>query len=265
MEIKYENKYVAFIDVLGFSDLVFKDKPKVQEFFNAIDEAFNYFSITEEIEKISISDSIIFLAADNDSDFVTLLKMVQNLQGNLASNNIWVRGGITFGEVSFNDKKNIIVGEGFINSYKLEKQAIQPRIIIDPRIVKKLNCSLKEFQVKINPVLGEGAFNYTIIYDGTNSDYFEDVIFINYADRILIESLFYLKTIPIGDTMMDKVYEHLKLNLYGSQQHYSKYLWVKKYLQKVILDNLLLSNQPEHLNYKYKAAFNYWEKKFSSL
>lgn len=56
-----KNKYVAFLDVMGFKDLVNgKQNGRLQEYFNEITSVLNKLRIDkEDIESLMINDSII--------------------------------------------------------------------------------------------------------------------------------------------------------------------------------------------------------------
>ncbi len=63
----------------------------------------------------------------------------------------------------------------------------------------------------------------------------DDSIFVCYANKLLSRSLNEERNRnPDQTSDIELVYEFLQKNLYGSQKHYSKYLWLKKYFQEVL-------------------------------
>ena len=244
MEIKYQEKYVAFIDVLGFSSLVETDsKEKLQNYFNVIKIAFQVFDEQKkEIKKCIISDSIILIANDSEDDFKLLLTAIRTLQSMLALSDIWVRGGIAFGSVYYDQQANIIVGKGFIKAYLLEKNhAIYPRVIIDPSILSKLNCNRTEFCAKFNNHDYLSLHNRNLIhnYQSSSPVYMQrttpdDAIFVCYANQVIADSM--LESKSSVEPGLNRVYDFIRANLYGPQQHYSKYLWLKKYFNDVLVE-----------------------------
>lgn len=237
MDIVFENKYVAFIDVLGFSSMVEGDnQDKLTTYFNVLGAAFELFDETKQnIKKQIISDSIILIANDDDDDFKVLLTAISNLQASLASFDIWVRGGIAFGPIFNDEDKNVIVGKGYIKAYTLEKEAKYPRVIIDPSIVSKMGLNLQQFYKKFNGPVGPTSIKLIHNYEvnGRLRLTEDDAIFVNYANRIMIESL----RDPFNDVLGARMsINNLKRNLYGPQQHYHKYLWLKKYFHEVIIE-----------------------------
>jgi hypothetical protein len=236
MEIKFEDKYVAFIDVLGFTALVDSNNTdRLQIYFDAMEVAFNIFTEDKRnLKKFIISDSIIFIANDTEEDFKTLLKAIRNLQAFLAMNDIWVRGGIAFGPVFYEDTAHIIVGKAFIKAYLLEKEAKYPRVIIDPSILTKLNINLRTFYEEYNGFPHQRHDDSKLIHDygfyGYKRFTPDDAIFVCYAHRVF--NIAEQEGKKYKNTQLKVVYNHLKGNLYGPQQHYHKYLWVKKYFHE---------------------------------
>lgn len=262
MKITYENKYVAFLDVLGFSSLVEKkDQEKLENYFFVIDEAFKFFEDKrKKIKKLIISDSIILTAPDTEEDFMHMLSSIRTLQALLATYGIWVRGGITFGEVFVDNDKNIIVGKGYIKAYLLEKEAIYPRVIIDPSILSKKNLTRHEFYEKYDSHKHRDPLKYKRIhdYDFYNHKRYtqDDAIFLCYANAVIIKSF---KT--DGTTTLVDTYRHIKVGLYGEQKHYHKYLWLKKYFLECLEEIDLYADN----NFPHKSALNTFIIDFKAL
>lgn len=240
MQLQFTNKYVAFLDVLGFSALVnSNENEKLNEYFTLVEMAFDLFDDDKKnIQKLAISDSIILIANDNEADLRILLKAIRTLQYSLAINDIWLRGGIAYGEVYYNEETKTIVGKGFIKAYLLENEAVYPRVILDPSILKHLGLTRTELYHKFNGAAHQGVAEDKLLHDygvwaykrHTN----DDAIFVSYAHGIVHESL--VNQTDRKENNIETIYKHLRTNLYGSQQHYAKYLWLKKYFQETILE-----------------------------
>jgi len=260
MKIEFSNKYVAFIDVLGFSDMVYSNsKEKLEKYFEIVDMAFEIFNDDKKkLNKLAISDSIILIAEDSEESFRILLKAIRTLQTYLARRDIWVRGGISVGEVYFDSRSNTIVGKGFINAYLLEKEAIYPRVIIDPQILGKLGLTRRELYKNLNKEPHERT-DGKLIHDyglGNHVRYTnDDALFVCYANKVLARSLSTeYKPRPNEISDIEAVYEYLKKNLYNSQKHYSKYLWLKKYFQEVLHEYLRNSVGEDSVDKQYVDA-----------
>lgn len=136
MEIKYEDKIVAFIDVLGFSNLVYSDKLEpISHYYEMILTDFKEAAIKKNLKFLMISDSIVVHAPQTKDGFFAVIKVLSSLQHRLLLKGILIRGGVSFGKLYVNETDNIIVGTGLINAYNLEKKAIYPRIIIDRNVI----------------------------------------------------------------------------------------------------------------------------------
>lgn len=242
MKIVYQNKYVAFIDVLGFSELVDSKNPdkksKLEAYFTRIESAFENYDVKKAmLEKYVVSDSIILAVEDSEDGFRLLLNAVRMLQSSLSVLDIWVRGGISFGEVFFKKEPNIVVGEGYIKAYLLEKQASFPRIIIDPRIFAKLNLTMEEFYRRFNGPISEDYRNEKLIHGHELSNAYRlnnnDANYVCYASHLITEAM--QGKLYKGEKSLNVVYKNLRTNLYSSQAHYAKYLWLKNYFLEVIL------------------------------
>ncbi|OQX77230.1 MAG: hypothetical protein B6D61_07495 [Bacteroidetes bacterium 4484_249] len=229
-----QKKYVAFLDVLGFKELVGNHKvDSLETYFNTIKNTLQIIQRDKgNIESILISDSTILISPDTKEDFKTLLRAVQTIQAKLALKDIWLRGAISFGEVYFDKDSNLVVGKGLVNAYLLESEAIYPRVIIDTSIIPRIADNRQAFFDFINPKY-ENFINEKLKLIHNMHHYTEeDSFFVAYAHRIILDSI-ETKTIHI-------IYKKIKKNLYSNPKHYKKYLWTKNYFMEVLynLDNL---------------------------
>jgi hypothetical protein len=231
MEISYEDQYVAFIDVLGFKDLVTKQQnlAKLNDYFRFVKR---YLSQQDGINRIAISDSIILTAPNSLADFRQLILSISQFQAALATIDIWIRGGVSFGPVYFDKADSIIVGSGFIDAFLLENEAKFPRVIIDPRILKKLAVSRYDFYLLMNgPESFKDNTGHLIHEYGMAARLTDDdTIFISYAQRIL------LKLSKNDEGELIKIYQFILRSLYSSQSTHEKYLWLKKYFRESVIE-----------------------------
>lgn len=254
-----KDKFVAYIDVMGFSNLVNKGS---SENLDA------YFSkITDELEKLKkekvkiqsflISDSIILISPDGLSGFKQIVIAVRRIQSALLWRKVLLRGAISFGQVYYNPIHNIVVGKGFIKAYLLEQEAIYPRVIIDPSIIKKISDDKIGFLKLVNQS-EKYNFRNRLIYSGSDfSKIAEDGIFVDYATRTVQENELN------GNIKM--IYQTIVENLYTEQKLYSKYIWLRDYfLESLRLTNSLVA--PDTNEEKaHKKNLNDWILKFERL
>ena len=149
MEI--ENKFCAFIDILGFKNKTknfenavkyYKDYIRCYDLFTSIDK--NIFADIngenkkqEEIEEIIFSDSIILYSAD----WLRLIQRVANVMAALLELGFWFRGGIGYGKYygDISNSRISMVSEGLVEAVELEeKKAIYPRIILSSKVLTKM-------------------------------------------------------------------------------------------------------------------------------
>jgi hypothetical protein len=242
-------QYVAFIDVLGFSEMVNSSEfERINIYFNTVEKAFEKFDLLKGgIKKLAISDSIILIADDTEESFALLLTAVQSLQTYLAHNQIWVRGAISFGEVWYEhtEKGDILVGKGYIKAYKLEGEAKVPRMIIDPAILVKQNRNRTEFCLKYNCDESGKRKRVKLIHEHSvwsqTKLIGDDAIFVSYADKLFYELVeshdLHILTMIDFSTAFSK-------SLYSSQAQYEKYLWLKKYFVETL--NGICADKKEH-------------------
>jgi hypothetical protein len=164
------NSVVAFIDILGFKDIVkANDKSKnddiIFELQLALEQAFKK-SITtnkhwvdnellkEKLKHKQFSDNIYisFDFKDDYSDYELAVYMVTTIAAHyqriMLTKGFYVRGGIATGTVYFDEY--MIFSNALIKAYEIEsKIAKYPRIIIDDGVIKKLNKISKQNIIRI--------------------------------------------------------------------------------------------------------------------
>lgn len=153
------DRLVAFIDILGFRNLVTGMQADLMNYYFIRDllkeTAILLSEITKPVsnhnnEKISkpldslettiFSDSIVLscpISETNPKSEIFFISFSQFLSARLLRNGISVRGGIARGWCYHKD--NIVFGEGLIKAYDLEsKVASFPRIVLDDEVVTRL-------------------------------------------------------------------------------------------------------------------------------
>lgn len=144
----YENRFIAFIDILGFKNII--DKTLMdQETYKTVLSAVNYISgVRKEnyegflseygiLKEVSVfSDSIVIsYAYDITGGLFHILMDLVFISFNLTASGIFIRGGVTYGELYH--KESVCFGPAMIKAYKLEsEEAIYPRIVVDEVAIK---------------------------------------------------------------------------------------------------------------------------------
>ena len=222
-----EKKYVAFLDVLGFKELVRQKGERLNSYFETIHTALNDIELDKaEITSQLVSDSIILACDFSNDNLRLLLKAVQTIQSRCALKNIWIRGAITIGDIHFDRKLNVVVGNGLTDSYLLESQEKFPRIIIDPKVLSLENGfgSRAKFIKEFNKV--DNRDGIPLIHESysENETIETDAIFVSFAERLISQ----------GVDSIQSIYENIQKELYFNQKNYPKYLWLKQYFIEVL-------------------------------
>lgn len=165
--LNYETRAIAFIDVMGFKELLFSPNSPIDllqdyyrnasEFLDGKSATYNMSAPEDSFKKLFVSDSIILsvkFSSDQGTNTARIARFFNSialLQYTLATKSkIWTRGAVSIGDLCINERQNVLVGPAFVQAYELEKLADYPRIIIDPKLLKYFGHNQKEFIKKIN-------------------------------------------------------------------------------------------------------------------
>lgn len=260
------DKFVAFIDVMGFSNLVNRDSVSdLESYFLTVTEVLNKIKTDKgEIQSLLISDAIILIAPTGLKGLRDIIIATRRIQSALLWRKILLRGAISYGQVFYDKNENIIVGKGFIKAYLLEQEAIFPRVIIDPSIIKIVAEDREGFFKSLHKNLDDSYDDRLVYRKSDFSLISDDSIFIDYANKTI------LKFTINGN--IKKVYETINKNLYSDQKLYSKYVWLRdyfierlklnySYLKVVLNDNINQTNSTK----KQMKDLAQWLEKFERL
>ncbi len=134
---KYKDCYVAFIDILGFKNIVSGyGCDFIEKIFNDIlcfkpEPMVDLPEVFSNVKHYVMSDSVVlYIEADIKDSFMALVEFCYHVQIMLANrpNPILVRGGVVRGNIYH--KGNVLFGTGLTNAYMLENSlAKYPRIV----------------------------------------------------------------------------------------------------------------------------------------
>ncbi len=151
MNPPYNDRIVAFIDILGFESLIKRlgdDGDLHSKLLWALRRIGHYKEIAgkpeyaqKELEVSVFSDSIV-ISSQPEHIFDVVWSCV-GLQSQLLALAILTRGGISMGRTYH--QKDILYGDGMIKAYRLESgAAIYPRIIVDPNLMPRVSRGQRE-------------------------------------------------------------------------------------------------------------------------
>lgn len=145
--MKYEEKIVAFIDILGFKSLV-NDESKCEDvgallklpYFIRQDSIVKMFKL-KGVMMTSISDSLVFSIGLKERGAMNKMTKLLSVftQTLLSQYSLLLRGGIAIGKL-YHDNE-IVYGPGLVKAYELEsKIAVYPRIVM---LSSEFDCSIQ--------------------------------------------------------------------------------------------------------------------------
>lgn len=162
---QYEDKIVAFVDIMGMKQLIINSqKPSDLFMYTAITATWKNCPFTKEFKIVSFSDCM-YIIADKEKlndlfwllahfshcmlfdDSTKEMDETKNICTDIHFEHCHkVRGGITFGKICTFDTS--VFGSAAINAYSLEcKEAVNPRILIDKPAFDAANISLSNCNI----------------------------------------------------------------------------------------------------------------------
>jgi hypothetical protein len=142
--LPYQEKLVAFIDILGISDKVEKggyDSAEIVDIMNKIrtyvDSGCSPLSSEGRLNSLQIGDGY-FIIVDFDcvDEICKILSVVQ--WQILVYSHMLLRGALTAGGVAIGDEEEYFIGPAIIEVLKLEREiAIFPRIVVNNKEIEK--------------------------------------------------------------------------------------------------------------------------------
>lgn len=251
--MEYENRYIAFIDILGFRSLL---KERTAEELYDIINKFQTQSFKAKQNKINkeedfkldfqvtcFSDNVVISCLNekdekNSTSLIHFLEEIVNYQLILNIYKITIRAGITKGELVHQD--DICYGPGLVRAYYLESEiAIFPKIVIDNNIVYELNLANQtEKDIYLQLSQGENLFHFIDTFK-TYNDWLNEVEEMSQSKQN--ESKRYILGIKLQlKNLREVIVEGLKNENADVQL---KYRWMQKKYNNCITPHLLKSNK----------------------
>lgn len=124
-------RYVGFIDIMGFKDMVMKlSHESIYEMMKKIDDAktlnenISWTKITGKLVRTTnYSDSIMIYSKDNSYDSLfSFICTISAMLGDLFIENIPFKGAISFGKMTLDTDRSIFFGQPLIDSFLLQEE-----------------------------------------------------------------------------------------------------------------------------------------------
>lgn len=182
---QYEDRVVAFVDVLGFKDLVMQSQSDERVLLNitsALSSLYEWIwqweadGCNSSFAFTQLSDSVVLSAiTDTQDSFEMLLQLMLGIVDIAYNNGVVVRGGIARGGLIHD--KEMVVGPAMVYAYLLEsKKAVYPRIIISEELKNEFDANLQEY-VDSQPNLDEiPSFNKIFKQDDEDGVWYMDYV-----------------------------------------------------------------------------------------
>lgn len=256
MERIYENRLVAFIDILGFKEMIYSSESRI-DIGNTIKTAMKYFKkwespdrwglklieIEEDAQKkcmsdfeiyqktvcTCFSDSIVISIKVNENKineaFSTMIANLADMGNYLMKNGVLIRGAITIGNLH-HDRNGVIYGSGLIEAYELESNmANVPRIILSKKLINSLNYPLTSKHDRYP------YHQYLARFEDGCVGFHQMILLQVIQNSTVIEPLELKETLrKVKSTIINGLDNNLQ-----SPKVYLKYQWLKKEYDKLII------------------------------
>jgi hypothetical protein len=150
--ITLETRIVAFVDLLGYKDMVIHDSEVAAGTSQYVDKLYKISKqvkgmVDPAIDLKFFSDCIALSATPAFRSFEKICKTCHDLQSSFLAEEILVRGGISFGK-HFSDS-DFLFSRGLVDAYLLEvEKARTPRIIVSPDLMDLFQGEAMNFLVR---------------------------------------------------------------------------------------------------------------------
>jgi hypothetical protein len=128
--LSYSDRFVLFMDILGYRNLVrSKGSESPEEIYLIVRDSYWFHSYSDILDIRIISDSIVVISRDDEpSSFISIANIANNLVDSFLLKGILLRGAISYG--SHFERHGITISPALIEAYELEaKEAVHPRVI----------------------------------------------------------------------------------------------------------------------------------------
>ena len=225
----YSEKYVAFIDILGFSDLVCnadQNIEKLETIIESIDRLKNTACDDPDTETITtyFSDCILISSSRTAAGLHNLLESTRVIAENLLQIDILIRGGFAVGNIHHSPEG--VFGPAMIEAYNLESDLRgHPRIIASNR-----------FWMDVTEI-GESAEKYFIYDDSEPACYYFHYLraYAEYRGPVVGSIAFDLYAPLVRYYIAKRIETHKE-----DERKFKKAIWLERYWNETVAFNDVL-------------------------
>jgi hypothetical protein len=222
----YDDRYVAYMDILGFRSLV----QRIPSEPGLYDEAVGAFNQLEtrlpvdlapekcDFRQQIISDGIVMSSDNTSAGLEFLVFAIEQLSIALLTLGMFTRGGLAKGKLHHDDK--VIFGEGFLEAYFLESEiAKYPRIIVGRTVYDDMSDFSTSGDVVLQPHIrhaDDGPAFVHVLHSLANPP---------------------TESCSIGESKVEEeIRRHLQVNIFAEMhvpRHFEKVRWFANYWNSV--------------------------------
>jgi len=183
----YEKKLAVFIDILGTKESNFDDLYKINNIFHKELIRIKEREMSCKKFTTSFSDCAYIIYEINDLDenetafFYYIHDSLTDLVNTISTiqiNGFMCRGGISYGELYYDENTKIVFGPAINEAYKLETEAIMPRIILSDELGyilydKENNVIKDKFKKLIRKDEFDDRYYLNFLYTFSQFDFFD--------------------------------------------------------------------------------------------
>lgn len=170
----FSEQYVAFLDILGFSELVRQAdedlyaRDTIRQCIATLHGTMKIYP-ESELKFTQFSDCIVLSAPRNENGMLWIFDGCIRLTVALLKRGVLVRGGVAIGNLQHT--KDLLFGTGLLRAYAFDRAGGPPRIVVDPAVVKdghettlltvKWSAAVREDDFDLSPIV------HTLLYAET--------------------------------------------------------------------------------------------------
>lgn len=158
MNNNYKLCYVAYIDILGFTNKVIESVNNVQT-LNEIINLQNYLTDIKCKKGISdkktyfVSDSFFFVFPFENNEISSVIWEIADMQAHIIDMGHLIRGAVTIGKTVYNEK--FLFGPSVNEVVALEKKIEYPRVVLSNRLLEEYLINIKNTSFVFNDINDE--------------------------------------------------------------------------------------------------------------
>lgn len=148
---EYADRYVAFLDILGFSDLTKKAhkdlnwRSFLRKLIIELRDTFPAAVAHSNFRFVNFSDSIVMSARMNRDGLGVIIRSATIVMSNMLSRGILLRGGIAGGNLHHDDQ--LMFGPALLDAYEFEKRGGPPHISLHEQVVAAMQPGLWDISI----------------------------------------------------------------------------------------------------------------------